>query len=120
MNGAIEWIIAICILIGTFLSIVAAFGVIRLPDVYSRNHAASKSTTLGVLFTLVGALIFYYAEDGIINARLLLGILFIFITAPVAGHLISRAAYNTGVKLAERSVRDDLAKTGEKTRKDGL
>lgn len=108
MSAIAEWTIIICVLIGTFLSIVAAVGLLRLPDVYTRNHAASKSTTLGVLFTLLGTLIYFYSNDGEFNARIVLGILFIFITAPVAGHLISRAAYHTGVKLTERSVRDDL------------
>ncbi len=42
--------------------------------------------------------------------RVLLGILFIFITSPVAGHLISRAAYETGVDLSNYSVRDDIAR----------
>ena len=110
MNGIIEIVIAIFILIGAFLSLLSALGVIRLPDVYTRNHAASKATTLGVLSILLGALIFYYMKDGIFNSRLILGIIFIFITAPVGGHLISRAAYHSHVKLWEKSVRDDLAK----------
>ncbi|MCM3113497.1 monovalent cation/H(+) antiporter subunit G [Lederbergia lenta] len=109
MSAVAEWTIVICIIIGTFLSIVAAFGVLKLPDVYTRNHAASKSTTLGVLLTLLGTLIYFYATDGEFNARIVLGIVFIFITAPVAGHLISRAAYHTGVELSERSVQDDLS-----------
>lgn len=110
MSAVAEWTIIICILIGTFLSIVAAFGLLRLPDVYTRNHAASKSTTLGVLFTLLGTLIYFYSTEGEFNSRIVLGIVFIFITAPVAGHLISRAAYYTGVKLSDISVQDDLAK----------
>jgi len=46
--------------------------------------------------------------EGIVSIRLLLGIAFVFITAPVAGHLICRAAYRSGVKLAEETSRDDL------------
>lgn len=110
MNVIVNLLIAIPILIGAFLSLVSAFGLIRLPDVYTRNHAASKATTLGVMATLLGALVFYYVKDGTFNSRLVLGIFFIFITAPVAGHLISRAAYNNGVKLWDKSVRDDLSK----------
>ncbi|MBD8007515.1 monovalent cation/H(+) antiporter subunit G [Bacillus norwichensis] len=108
MSVTAEIIIAAFILIGVFLSLVSSFGVMRLPDVYTRNHAASKSTTLGVMSTLIGALLFFYHHEGIIHSRILLGIVLIFITAPVAGHVISRAAYNTGVKLSERSVQDDL------------
>lgn len=108
MNEIINIIIAFFILIGAFLSVVAAFGVIRLPDVYTRNHAASKAATLGVMSILFGAFLYFYLVEGHFNSRLLLGIVFIFMTSPVAGHLISRAAYNTGVKLWDKSVHDDL------------
>ncbi|WP_313802977.1 monovalent cation/H(+) antiporter subunit G [Cytobacillus sp.] len=101
-------IIVALILIGAFLSLVAAFGVIRLPDVYTRNHAASKAATLGVLTVLLGTFLYFYVEEGHVNSRVILGIVFIFITSPVAGHLISRAAYNSGVKLWDKSVQDDL------------
>lgn len=110
-------IIVVFLLIGAFLSLVAAFGVIRLPDVYTRNHAASKSATLGVMCILIGALLYFYFIDGHFNPRIILGILFIFLTSPVAGHLIGRAAYNSGVKLWDRSVRDDYKQVSEKKRK---
>ena len=46
-------IIAILVLLGAFLSMVTAFGLIRLPDVFTRNHAASKSATLGIMFIML-------------------------------------------------------------------
>lgn len=110
MNELIKIIIAIFILLGAFLSLVTAFGLIRLPDVYTRNHAASKAATLGIMFILIGTCIFFYLKDGYFNSRVILGIIFIFLTAPVSGHLISRAAYNTGVKMWDKSVRDDYEK----------
>lgn len=100
--------IAFLLLAGAFFSLVAAFGVIRFPDVYTRNHAASKSATLGVMCILLATFLYFLVEDGFFSSRLLLGIAFFFITAPAAGHLISRAAYNSGVKLWDKSVRDDL------------
>jgi multicomponent Na+:H+ antiporter subunit G len=108
MTAIIEWLIILLLLFGVFFSLVAAFGVIRLPDVYTRNHAASKSATLGVMLTLLSTFFYFYFIDGHFSSRVLLGIAFIFITSPVAGHLISRAAYNTGVKMWDKSVRDDL------------
>lgn len=101
-------VVGIFIIIGAFLSLVSAFGLYRLPDIYTRSHAASKATTLGVLVILTGAFIFFWANEGYISAKLLLGIVFVFITSPVAGHLISRAAYHSKVPLCEQSVRDDL------------
>lgn len=103
-----EFIIGTLVIIGTFLSLVTTLGIIRLPDLYTRTHAASKSSTLGILTILLGAFIFFWIEKEHPNGRLLLGIIFIFITTPVAGHLISRAAYNTKVPLWDKTVQDDL------------
>ncbi|MBU7595495.1 monovalent cation/H(+) antiporter subunit G [Metabacillus halosaccharovorans] len=109
-----KFIVGYLILQGAILSLIAAIGVIRLPDVYTRNHAASKSATLGVISILLGLFLHYILIDHHANSRVLLGIIFVFVTAPVAGHLISRAAYNTGVPLWNKSVQDDLAKVRSK------
>jgi multicomponent Na+:H+ antiporter subunit G len=113
-----KFIVGFLVLLGAFFSLVAAIGVIRLPDTYTRNHAASKSATLGVLCILLGLFMYYLLIDQHANARVLLGIVFVFITSPVAGHLIMRAAYNIGVPLWENSVHDDLkeARKVEKSR----
>ena len=108
MRETLEIILGILIVLGALISIISAIGVIRLPDVYTRNHAASKGATLGVLLILFGAFMFYWIFEGHMNSRILLGIIFVFITSPVAGHLISRAAYNSNVPQWEKSVRDDL------------
>lgn len=117
MIEIIRIIIGVLICAGAFLSLVAAFGIVRLPDVYTRNHAASKAATLGVLFILLGTFLYFYTEEGHFNSRLILGIVFIFLTSPVAGHLISRAAYHSGVKLWENSVQDDLKKVKQNVSK---
>ncbi len=103
-----EPIIGLLIILGALLSALSTFGLIRLPDVYLRSHAATKSATLGVLSILLGAFLFFILDQGYTSARLLLGIVFVFLTAPVAGHLICRAAYRTGVPLWDQSVQDDL------------
>lgn len=105
-----EWIAGSLIISGTILTLLSGVGLIRLPDVYTRSHAASKSTTLGVLFILLGAFMFFWIDEGYFSIRLLLGIFFVFLTAPVAGHIICRAAYRSNVKLTDRTVRDDLKK----------
>ncbi|CAM3909250.1 monovalent cation/H(+) antiporter subunit G [Mesobacillus thioparans] len=110
----VKFFAGLFILIGAFLSLVTAFGLIRLPDVYTRNHAASKSATMGVMLVLLGTFLYFWLIERHFNSRLLLGIAFIFLTSPVAGHLIARAAYNSGVKLSDRTVQDDLAKARKK------
>jgi len=114
VNAIIEFLIGFFILVGALLSLIAAFGVIRLPDVYTRNHAASKSATLGVMCILLGAFLYFYHIEGHFNSRLILGFVFLFMTSPVAGHLISRAAYHSGVPLWDKSVRDDLKRDMKK------
>jgi len=103
-----ELLPVLLILIGTVFSLLSAIGLIRLPDVYTRSHAASKSATLGVLFALIGTFLFFLLEEGFFSIRLFLGIFFVFLTAPVAAHVILRSAYRANVELAEQSVQDDL------------
>jgi len=114
INEISQWISATFVLVGTFFSVFAAIGMIRMPDLYTRSHAATKSATLGVLCTLLGAFMYFWLSGGLISIRLLLGIFFVFLTAPVAGHLIGRAAYRSGVELAEESVQDGLKAVLEK------
>lgn len=107
-NAIIEWIVIALILSGTVLSLLSSLGIIRLPDVYTRAHATTKSATLGILCILLGAFIYFLFKHEVISIRLLLGIVFVFLTAPVGGHLIIRAAHRSKVNLADISVQDDL------------
>lgn len=102
-------IVGALIILGTFFIIAAAIGVVRFPDVYTRSHASSKSATLGILFILLGVFIHFWHIDGEPNMRILLGIIFIFLTGPIGGHMLMRAAYFSGVKPTDRTVHDDLA-----------
>lgn len=106
MSG-IEIITSIFILIGVFFAFVSSIGLIRLPDVYSRVHAGGKSSTLGVISLMIATFV-YFIPQGTVNGKILLAILFVFLTAPLAALMVSRAAYKTGVPLEEKSMQDDL------------
>lgn len=111
MNGigiAIDVLVIALVVLGTVIMLISSLGVIRLPDVYTRAHATTKSSTLGLLCILAGTFIHFLHEHQLVSVRLLLGILFVFLTAPVAGHLIIRSAHRAGVPLADISVRDAL------------
>ena len=108
LSGSGEVIGAVLILVGAIFSLISAIGNVRLPDVYTRSHAASKGSTLGVLCALVGTLLYFIITDGFFSIRLILGIFFVFLTAPVAAHVICRAAYRSHVPLAEQSAQDEL------------
>lgn len=111
-------LIVITILVGLIFTVVTVIGVIRLPDVYTRAHAASKSATLGVLSILLGVFFHFWLNEGHFSVKILLGILFLFITAPIGGHLMSRAAYVSGVKPTELTVGDDLAEVVERAKQE--
>ncbi|MCZ2259633.1 monovalent cation/H(+) antiporter subunit G [Sporosarcina sp. G11-34] len=110
-------LIILPLIIGVVFSIVAVIGILRLPDVYTRAHAASKSATLGVLSILLGVFFHFWINEDVVSVQLLLAILFLFITSPIGGHLMSRAAYISGVKPTKLTVRDDFADVLKKAKK---
>ncbi|WP_310258136.1 monovalent cation/H(+) antiporter subunit G [Fictibacillus barbaricus] len=108
MLSLIKIVISIFLVIGTFVILSGTIGVLRFPDVYSRLHAATKSSTLGVSGVLIGSFLYVLTDMGVFSGKLILGILFVLLTAPVGGHMISRAAYRSGVPLSEKTVYNHL------------
>ena len=94
------------IVVGTLFILVGAIGMIRMPDLFLRMSASTKSTILGSGFVLIGVIIFF--GDLGVTGRALAIFAFILATAPVSAHMIGRAAYSDGVKLWEGTVVDDL------------
>lgn len=105
----IEVIVSLLILIGLLFILAGAAGVYRMPDFYCRAHASGLTSTLGVGFLMLAAVVHFTALTGQFAFKLFLMALFIFFTGPIATHMLSRAAYFTGVKQWEGSVLDDLA-----------
>ncbi len=106
----VDIVVIISLLIGTFFIFSSSVGLIRFPDVYTRLHAATKASTLGVAGIMIGAFIFLYIEHHIVSGKLILGVIFVLLTAPVSGHVISRAAHRSGVKPWSRNkLQDDYA-----------
>lgn len=93
-------ITGIFLTIGCFFSVVAAIGVVRFPDFYSRMHPAGKNDTLGQTLILIGLII--YEGFSFVSIKLLLIIIFIFIANPTATHAIAKAAYLAGLKPWEK------------------
>lgn len=90
---------------GTTFSLLASIAVVRMPDLYTRMHGSTKSATLGVgCMVLAAAIRFADMETGTV-AVLVIG--FLFLTAPVAAHMIGRAAYRQGVPKWSGTVVDE-------------
>ncbi len=100
--------VSILLVAGALFSVLAALGILRLPDVYTRMHAASKAGTIGSGLLLIAAGL--GSQDPAILIRALAGFVFFILTAPVSAHLLARAAHLSRVPLSETSVRDDYAR----------
>lgn len=94
------------ILVGALFMLLAALGVVRLPDLLTRMHATTKAATFGV--TLIMLAVALHFAQVVVVARAFGVILFIMMTAPVAAHVIGRAGYFVGTRLWERTLKDEL------------
>lgn len=100
----IDLLVGVLAITGALLVVLAGVGVVRFTDVYARMHAATKAATLG--FSLIGVAAALGLEDG--QSKIVLTVVFIFITAPSAAHLVGRAAYRAeGIEI-DLEARDDL------------
>jgi multicomponent Na+:H+ antiporter subunit G len=94
-------------LAGALLVLVAAIGIVRMPDLPTRMHASSKAGTLGVIVLIAASAVHFGGVAVAVKAALIAA--FLMLGAPVAAHVIARAAYRSGVPLADDTVVDDLA-----------
>jgi multicomponent Na+:H+ antiporter subunit G len=86
----LDIVIGIFLLIGGFFALVAAIGVLRLPDVLTRMHASTKAGVLGSSLILIGGAI--YLSEAEITVRVIAIILFLMLTSPIGAHMIGRAS----------------------------
>lgn len=101
------YLTAALVLAGGLFGFIAAVGMLRLPDMITRMHASTKAGTLGAGLILAAVAI-HFMQIGI-TLRAGAAILFLLLTAPVAAHVIGRAAYRSGIRLWERTWVDELA-----------
>ena len=101
-----ELIASILIFLGSIIAVISAIGIVNF-KMFLRSHASTKSSTLSVLLTLIGALIYFTTVQGFFSVRLLLSIVFINLTSPVGMHLVARAAYRTGAYMYRKMMHQD-------------
>lgn len=98
---------AVFVLGGATLCFFGGLGLLRFPDMLSRLHAATKPQILGMIFVFIGVGI--HLHNPAVIGMLVLMTLFQITTAPVAGHMLARAAYRTDQMKSESVVLDELA-----------
>lgn len=86
---------SVLVLFGLFFLVTGTVGLLRMPDVYNRMHATTKSTTLGASSLLLANFVYFGSSSN--GLRALLGVVFLFLTAPTGAHMISRSAQRMGV-----------------------
>lgn len=90
---------------GVLFNLFGCIGLIRLPDIYNRLQSATKCVTLGSCSILIGVLFhFGFSESGI---KAVIAIPLLFFSATVAAHALVKGAYIFGIKLGDKSVKDD-------------
>lgn len=101
----LEWITAVLLLAGATLALLAAVGLLRLPDVFLRMQASAKASTLGLACLLVGAAL--QLPD--VSSAIRLGSIaaFVMLTAPVAAHVVARASFLRSAPLWKGTVIDE-------------
>ncbi|HUH51814.1 MAG TPA: monovalent cation/H(+) antiporter subunit G [Flavobacterium sp.] len=101
-----DFLIILFTTLGAIFILIAALGIYRMPDFYTRLSVTVKASTLGV-GCILAAVAVHFSEFSI-TTKVLAVIFFLFITSPVAAFLIARSAYVSGIHLWDKSVRDEL------------
>ena len=96
--------------VGIIFMLVGSIGIIRLPDFYSRTHSVSKSDTLGIIFVILGLVIYEGFTQS--SFKLILVVLFIALSNPVGTHALARAALQKGLNpfFSDDQLRDQKKK----------
>lgn len=99
------WVIFVLLVSGAAFMALAGLGIFRMPDLFTRMHASTKGASLGIALLLIASAIHF--QDLAVATKAMITVTFIFLTAPVAAHMLGRAAYAKNVKLWDQSVIDE-------------
>ena len=102
----VDILIGLLSTIGALAILIASIGIVRMPDFFLRLSVTVKAATLGSGLLLFAAAILFPQTS--ITTKAIAIILFLVMTAPVSAHMISRAAYISGVVLWKGTISDDL------------
>lgn len=96
MHALIDIASWVCLCAGAILCVIGGIGMFRMPDLFTRMHAASVTDTGGMLLLLLGLLL--QAGIGLVGFKLVFAMFFLLFTSPVATHALARAALHEGIK----------------------
>ena len=93
LTNILSWV---CLISGSFFALVGGIGMLKMPDVYTRSHAAGITDTLGALLILVGLM--FQAGFTLITIKLFFILVFLLFTSPAASHALNHTAWANGLR----------------------
>lgn len=102
----IEWAAFIFLILGALFILISAIGILRLPDLFMRMHATTKTNSMGITL-LLGATMMAFPQLTIILKSLLV-LVFIYLTTPLGSHMIGKAGLIRKTKKWHKHIRDDF------------
>jgi multicomponent K+:H+ antiporter subunit G len=96
-----DYVVAALLIGGALFMLVGSWGLAKLPDFYTRLHAPTKASTLGMGATLLGSLVWFSVQEESLHIHELVISIFLFLTAPVSAYMMGKAAIHRRRPLAE-------------------
>ena len=106
---------SVILLLGTFICMFGAIGLLRLPNFFARTHGASITDTLGALLCILGMIVFTFGMDDPMKFNFLVVVklisigVFLLVTSPISGHALTRSAYRRGLNGKGAPSLEDVA-----------
>tara|TARA_R110001592_G_scaffold103298_2_gene291176 strand:+ start:44320 stop:44709 length:390 start_codon:yes stop_codon:yes gene_type:complete len=110
MTQIVEYLAIALLILGSVFILIGAIGLVKLPDFYTRLHAPTKATTLGIGSILIASMLLHLVNDRGINIQELVISMFLFITAPVSAYMMAKAAMHRDVPTMEKTQNPHIRK----------
>ncbi|HEY8599185.1 MAG TPA: monovalent cation/H(+) antiporter subunit G [Thermomicrobiales bacterium] len=104
-----EILSGVLIVVGLFILSVSVYGMLKMPDIYTSIHAASKAAFLGIMPFLISAML--NGNPAVITRALLIAA-FLILTTPISAHIIGQAAYLTREPMETEGAIDESGREG--------
>ena len=110
MSVFLEIVVSVLLVLGSIVTLIGSIGLAKFPDYFTRLHAPTKASTVGVGCILIASMIFFSVELGHVNLKESLISIFLLATAPVAAHMLAKAGLHYKVKMKDNTQNQHLAK----------
>lgn len=110
MSVFLEIVVSVLLVLGSIVTLIGSIGLAKFPDYFTRLHAPTKASTVGVGCILIASMIFFSVELGHVNLKEALISIFLLITAPVAAHMLAKAGLHYKVNIKDNTQNKNLAK----------